>query len=332
MPSTMAKPTRQVLFLLMRTVSEHLAQWTRLDPALMEFIMRLPHISTGGTKKAAKMLAKEGTSSLNQCQLVLSNALGYKDFFDLELNAPPTSSHSALTEPEKIGAEIKMSASISGQLSLSPVTVHHILANTVFHYGKSPDFKRSLNIVARVFEETVLPPQGRRKAGQIGKLKSPGRNGEHVILRSFGSPTQVITQKSANASVADFEYIAPQTQLPLFIPMRLYVPYGEWTEQDGARVLFSRDYFPMWRLRDGCVPERLAPWERIEYTKQSWILDEGEMPWHNMAGFDTCIRILEKEGIRSFPRLLDALPLIINDSDIKGFSDAAEALKVIARN
>jgi len=56
------------------------------------------------------------------------------------------------------------------------------------------------------------------------------------------------------------------------------------------------------------------------------------MPWHNMAGFDTCIRILEKEGIRSFPRLLDALPLIINDSDIKGFSDAAEALKVIARN
>jgi hypothetical protein len=105
------------------------------------------------------------------------------------------------------------------------------------------------------------------------------------------------------------------------------MPYGIWTEHDGSRVLFSRDYFPMWRLRKGKSPERMKPWEWIKYRERTWILPEGDMPWYNSNNFTVCLRFLEQEGIRSFPLLLDALPLIVKDNSVSGFQDAAKALQ-----
>ena len=99
------------------------------------------------------------------------------------------------------------------------------------------------------------------------------------ILRHFGRPTRVITHTYANSTVADFEYVSPKTALPLFIPMRLYIAYGVWTEPDGSMVLFSRDYFPLWRLREGHAPERLFPWLWIKHVEQSWYWGDSNTPW-----------------------------------------------------
>ena len=35
-------------------------------------------------------------------------------------------------------------------------------------------------------------------------------------------------------------------------------------------MLFSRDYLPLWRLRDGKPPERVEPWLWIKFVKQEW--------------------------------------------------------------
>ena len=116
-----------------------------------------------------------------------------------------------------------------------------------------------------------------RQRGAVGKLKTVGRNGEAVILRERGRPTYVISHQ-AISTVGDFEYVSPRVAPPLFVPMRLYLPYGYWTEHDGSRVIFSRDYKPMWRLRGRSI-ERVEPWLRISFVEQTHRWPRGQAPW-----------------------------------------------------
>jgi hypothetical protein len=285
--------------------------------------------SLGIVGKAAKMLSQESATSLSQCRETISKAIGYNDYYDLGQNGPSKLGVNNLATSHSTEAETRITALIASQLDVSPVTVHHILANTLFHNGQPPNIDHALKVISGVFERTVLPQQGKRQSGQVGKLKPPGRNGEHVILREFGSATRVMTHKSARVSVADFQYVSPRKPLPLFIPMRLYMPYGILTEDDGSRVMFSRDYFPMWRLRKGKTPERMKPWERIDSFGLTLVLPENAMPWHNSNNFTVCLRFLEQEGIRSFPLSLDALPLIVKDNSVGGFIDAVKALETL---
>lgn len=293
--------------------------------------MRLLNLPIGNVDKAAKMLAQESASSLNQCRQIISKAIGFKDYFDLKRNGASKTDRSTFADRPSMDVEITTTAMVSHQLAVSPVTAHHVLSNSLFYRGATPSVEQALRVISGVFERTVLPRQGWRQPGQIGRLKSPGRNGEHVILREFGEPTRIITHNSIDAIVADFEYIGSRKSLPLFIPMRLYIPYGIWTEHDGSRVLFSRDYFPMWRLRDGQTPERMNPWERIKFVEQTWVLPEGEMPWYEPNNFDGCVHFLEREGISSFPRLLDALPMIVKDSSVGEYRNVAEKLEALTR-
>ena len=64
-----------------------------------------------------------------------------------------------------------------------------------------------IEIRLKCWRKTLLPPAGRRMRGAVGRINSPGWNGEPAILRSFGRPTMVITQKNVGG-VADFEYVS----------------------------------------------------------------------------------------------------------------------------
>jgi hypothetical protein len=289
--------------------------------------MKQYNIPLGIVDKAAKMLSRESATSQSQCRETISKAIGYNDYYDLRQNELSKLGVNNLATSHSTEVETTITALISSQLDVSPVTAQHILANTLFNNGQPPNIDHALKVISGAFERTVLPQQGKRQSGQVGKLKTHGRDGEHVILRNFGGVTHVINHQTANAIVADFEYVSPTIPLPLFIPMRLYMPYGIWTEHDGSRVLFSRDYFPMWRLRKGKTPERMKPWERINYREETWFLSEEDMPWYNSNNFTVCLRLLEQEGIRSFPLLLDALPLIIKNNSVSDFQDAVKALE-----
>ena len=114
--------------------------------------------------------------------------------------------------------------------------------------------------------------------GLLEFLSRPDGTVNVVILRSFGRPTTVITQKNVGG-VADFEYISPRNPPLLFLPLRLYLPYGHWIETDRAKVLFSRDYKPMWRIREGMVVERLNPALWVRFREQVHYWDDNRTPW-----------------------------------------------------
>jgi hypothetical protein len=177
------------------------------------------------------------------------------------------------------------------------------------------------------WRRTTLPPAGRRQRGAIGTLKSPGRNGEVVILRSYGRPTEVITDKNIGM-VADFEYVSPRKPPPMFLPMRLYLPYGYWVEDDGAKVLFSRDYKPIWRVRSNALLERMEPWLWIAHRSQVYLWDDARTPWSDRGLRRTLEAYLLEAGIQALPILADALPLLIHDDKVSGVSGGAQLLQM----
>ena len=152
-----------------------------------------------------------------------------------------------------------------------------------------------------------------------------------VILKHFGRVTKVITNKSANAIVADFEYVSPRQPPQLFIPMRLYVPYGSWIEEDGSTVLYSRDYFPIWRITPTGQVSRPNPWERIKYELSQHFWDDSNTPWRSKQTYQRCVEKLESlHLIGGLPRLVDALPLLILEDTIGDEGEAVGAMKARA--
>jgi hypothetical protein len=76
-------------------------------------------------------------------------------------------------------------------------------------------------------------------------------------------------------------------------------------------VLFSRDYAPLWRLRDGHPPQQVSPIERIRHRDQVWFWEDATAPW------DDPMRLVEEEarlaslGIDGLPLLVDLLPKML---------------------
>jgi len=176
------------------------------------------------------------------------------------------------------------------------------------------------------WRRTILPRSARRMRGAMGIVRSPGWSGEPVILRSFGKPTWIISQKNVG-TVGDFEYISPRSPPPLFLPLRLYLPYGYWIEDDGAKVLFARDYKPMWRIREGAAPERLEPWLWIKASNHIHLWDKASTPWDSVELRGQIEVFLAQFRLETLPVWADALPLLIRDDNLHNFADAVEPLK-----
>src|ERR1700719_1158728 len=82
--------------------------------------------------------------------------------------------------------------------------------------------------------------------------------------------------------------------------MRAELPYGVWREADGAEVLFTRDYHPIWRrAADGSVSRITSPvgqvapgrvW--IHWVAQNWFFNDSNTPWHCAETRRRCEAIL----------------------------------------
>jgi hypothetical protein len=277
-------------------------------------------------KKAAKNIAKITGKPLSLCQQEIAKACGYRDWRDLEKMHRNDAHNSQLNE-QRINLWVSIITHLSKQLATNSGNILCAISESRLIQSDPIDPYAALNIRCRLFETDELPYAGRRKQGAIGKLKTFGRNGEHVILRKYGQPTRVVTHRSANSLVVDFEYISPRSELKLFIPMRLYIPYGIWVEEDGAEVLFSRDYLPLWRVREGRVPERIAPWEWINYVDQKWLWDEAHYPWSNLNTYQTSMQHLQSLGVHGLPLLVEALPIVVTQDSVRDFEHAVPILR-----
>lgn len=300
--------------------------------APLENAMRIHFANSMRPKKASKALSQTTGQPLSACQQAIAKSCGYRDWHDMEDSILSESGQQLHLEPsrnEVIEQEVLVAASTTNKLSANAGDVQYALSKNRLVGNHPLNFEESLEIRRRLFELNELPQANRREKGAIGKLKVAGRNGEHVILRDFGRLTRVITHKSADSTVADFEYISPRDAPPLFIPMRLYLPYGCWTEPDGAKVLFSRDYMPLWRLRDGQTPERIDPWHWIKFVHQEWFWNDSTAPWHIPTTYSAEIARLKAFGVRGLPILVEALPIVVYQDETKDFKNAVPLLQKI---
>ncbi|MFT3940296.1 hypothetical protein [Rhodopseudomonas sp.] len=143
-----------------------------------------------------------------------------------------------------------------------------------------------------------------------GNFAGPRQLG--MLTADFGqgapSPVQVITDNRCGI-VSREEMTIPRLPLPASLPNRLRFIYGVWTEPDGASVLFSRDYAPMWRLRDGALPQLVDPTAWIEHTQEEWFWDDADAPWDDPRRTAKEEAPLTSYGIVGLPLLVDVLPL-----------------------
>lgn len=79
------------------------------------------------------------------------------------------------------------------------------------------------------------------------------------------------------------------------------LPYGEWPEPDGSRVLFSRGYRPLWRIRPNGSVEAADPGERVHFTDQRWFFDDANPPWRCACTLKGLLKLLADCGMPSAP-------------------------------
>ena len=240
---------------------------------------------------------------------------------------PASTPDQQLSREDFVSRQVTLTLRIAEALAIDHGDVQFALSTARLTGDRASNVSEQLDIRAGCYRRTILPEAGRRQRGSVGKVKSPGWNGEIVILKKFGRPTNIITHKSPNSGVADFEYQVPRQSLSLFIPMRLYLLYGSWTEPDGSIVLYSRDYMPMWRLREGKKAERTNPWERIRFDHQQGFWDDSNTPWTSPSRHNEELARIAAYGICGLPLLVEALPLLVLRDDLRNADDAVKVLR-----
>jgi hypothetical protein len=290
--------------------------------------MRLVFHNLARPKKSAKAVAHRVGLPLSLIQNAVARICGYCDWHDLEENHAKGSAFELdqyLDHSDFIERHTRLSLALADELDIPDGDAQYVLAGSRLTGDRPVSLSDQIELRLNCWHKTILREAPKRSRGAIGTIRSPGRTGEAVILRSSGRPTTVITHTNV-LTIADFEYVSPRNPAPMFLPMRLYLPYGYWIEDDGARVLFARDYKPMWRIRDGLAPERLEPSLWIKWRDQFHIWD-AHTPWASSELKRNLEALLTSFGIRTLPVWADALPLLVHNDNLQNFSDAIEPLK-----
>lgn len=283
-------------------------------------------------KKAAKRLASNLSVALHAGQRAVARACGFRDWHDLEhriTSGLAFTLDQLLSSNEFVERQTAIVLSIARDLSIADGDVQFALASAGLTGDRSPQLEEQIAIRLECYRATSLPLSIARQPGAIGRLRTAGRNGEVVILRKIGRPTEVLSHR-AISTVSDFEYVSPRKKLSLFIPDRLHLPYGYWTEANGSRVLFSRDYKPMWRIRLNGEIERLEPWLWISHTGETHLWPGNEAPWNSPTLKSRMLAFLAENRIFWLPILADALPLLVHATSSEGlsYSKGASLLQV----
>ena len=294
--------------------------------------MRIYFRTVARAKKSAKALAASLNGvSLSAAQEALAKSAGYRDWHELvrvigqgPMEMRCTSGQDDRSRPDAVS----LALGLSDRLGLPVGDALYALAEMRLPGIRIEDLESYEVTWLRIFRETQPLWDGERAPGTVVRINSPGREGigAIAILKAYGWVTDLITHKSPDSAAADFEVVFPERPLSLFVPARLKLAYGVWTEEGGSKVLFSRDYKPLWRLTDGKKPERLRPWEWIEWTESQHFWDDGNTPWWSVRRLEEEQNRLRDFGIRCLPKLVDTLPDLVFDKDLRTVGAAVKRM------
>lgn len=143
-----------------------------------------------------------------------------------------------------------------------------------------------------------------------GQLAVP-RDAPAILLSMDGRGSVRLFTDAGTALVVRREIRLSRVPMLPFAPMRLRLAYGAWTEEDGSKVLFSRDYCPLWRISpDGRVtPE--DPWRWITFIDQEWFWDDVRTPWRNRNKAREIERRMQDMGMPGRPKLMSVLDWLV---------------------
>jgi hypothetical protein len=287
-------------------------------------------------KKAAKHLASVFSGiSLSNCQRAVAMACGYRDWNELEVShgsADPTVLDEHLPEGAFRERAIAMSRGLAGALNVHDGDVQAALPDMRLTGNRGFTHDDHEVIRTACWRVGPIPWQGGRHPGAVFYIKRKGfsRTQGRWWRQSSGGVT-FIDNTTILGDCATYEAVVPRTRLKDFVPLLLWLPYGWMDMKDGSRVLFSRNYLPLWRIVGGKV-ERLKPTAEIHaYRDRQWFR-EGDGPWSYGPAREAAERMLAAYGITALPRLAEVLPILIQDEhiDVKGAARVLDGVRELA--
>ena len=256
-------------------------------------------------KRAAQALSKlPGASSLSACQTALAQASGHRDLHHLQ------ALQAKMHHPAEVSV-ITQADIVSRLHRASGLRIGDILdalTRTRF-FGGNPDPETTLAVREALFAADY-PARGRQDVGAPCRVKAPGYDNARALLVERGQGPEGLTLVMIDHSIMTcVSREAPAHRAGrLFVPLRFWMPYGFWTEADGAQVLFSRDYCPLWKIQEGRAPVRDDPDRDVKFVKQEWYFDEGSFRGPVDQVMSQGLDILRKHRVVSLPRLVEWFP------------------------
>ncbi|OUS20979.1 hypothetical protein A9Q95_12170 [Rhodobacterales bacterium 59_46_T64] len=257
-------------------------------------------------KRAAQNLSKlPGTGSLSACQTILAKATGHRDLHHAQAlqarpESYPTEASSAM--------QVEILSCLEKASGNKPCLLIDALQRARF-FGPKTDPKNALNVRAELYSKE-FPATSRRAIGSPCKIKEEGRPERRALLVSRGEERYDTCEAMTDHGIftcGGLELIQHRTG-QFFIPMRFWMPYGIWTEEDGSKVLFSRDYCPLWRIQEGRAPVQDDPNRVVGFIDQRWYFDETSFNQTADVARKRGLEILREYRVVSVPKLVEWLP------------------------
>jgi hypothetical protein len=286
----------------------------------MRIVVRFHFPNLDRPKKAAKRIARLlcGASPLSNIQNGLAVALGYRGWHELDLAhasqpAQPLDQDLPVEDFHRRSADLALK--LAKALNVPDSEAQYVLLDSRLTGDRASFHDQFAIRMACWRSKGQWPSSG--MAGTVVRAPASFAGPRQLAMLtadfeapSRGRPVQIITDNRCGIC-SRHEIRIPQTPLPAFLPHRLHLAYGVWTEPDGAKVLFSRDYAPMWRLRDVGAPQQVSPVEWIKFEHQEWFWEDATAPWENRGRLAEEETRLQSYGIRGLPALVDLLPLMV---------------------
>lgn len=281
--------------------------------------MRFHYPNLDRPKKAAKRVARllGDRLPLSKVQNGLATVLGYRDWHELELAhsaQPPMPLDQDLSRGDFRSRSADLTLKIARALDITAGEALYVLLASRLT-GDAGTIEDQFAIRLQCWKVTGDWPASGMAGTTVrfrGSFAGPRRLA--MLTADFGrerdSPVQIITDNRCGICTRE-EISIPRDPLPPFLPHRLYFVYGAWTEPDGSKVLFSRDYAPLWRLRGGQRPQQVPSTDWIKHQDETWFWEDATAPWEDRHRQAEEEARLKSFGITGLPLLIDLLPLMV---------------------
>lgn len=292
--------------------------------------MRLFFSSSNAFKRAAKQLTS--SHKLTERQNLLAKACGYRDYHDL---CKSLSTQDAVRRQQQT-----YDADDWAQLV---VTIAELLStqygDTLYELTQARVIPKpwqsgqgAVDLRAKVFELAEIPVRSEWTPGAVIRMRPEGESrstpGYFLRYDEFSDIVEFISNSCGFPNrAARFECHIPRPPLRPFIPTGLFEPYGYITKDDGTKIVFSREYWALWKVEPAKAPKRILPYKIIMSHPAKWFSKPGRTLTPEQAAPPNALKDLRLIGV---PRLVDILPrLIANNCN---FEDAVNTyLKSVER-